>query len=394
MKKFVITLSLLIIVLFSILFFLNPDGIYELSDKTAKYIPHQEIPEGSISLKARDCGACHSAIYQEWQTSLHSKAFIDPFFTAYLKKDKGDPTCAVCHTPLENQSPIILLSQSGQFDDLKTIPNPNYDPELQKEGVTCAACHVKDGVIFGPYRQKQLDAPHPVAYDEKFLRKSLCKQCHEVPSKDFSLMNEGVCSTGMESDTGIWAARGYICQDCHMPTVNRPLMTGFPAREGRKHTWPGAYSTSQLKKVFSFKAVKNPDSGTNNITINITNSGAGHKAPTGDTDRFIVLDFFWVDRQGKKTVLESIEFKRQIIWQPIMFVLSDNRLSPGESTQIIVTTPNNSGTLYVNGTYHVMTDRSLNRLRDKFELKDEWEIHRPFLKEHKIDVSAKNKINE
>ncbi len=388
-RKFILTGISIILILTSI-YLLNPGGIYELNERTAQYIPFQEIPAGIVSLKAKDCGVCHIEIYQEWQTSLHSKAFIDPFFTAYLKKDQGDPTCSVCHTPLENQSPIILSSESGLYDDLTTIPNPDFNPDLQKEGVTCAACHVKDGVIFGPYHEKDLNAPHPVAYDEKFLSKTLCKECHEVPSKDFSLMNEGICSTGMESDTGIWSAKGYICQDCHMPYVKRPLMAGFPAREGRKHLWPGAYSTNQLKKVFSFKAEVND----NILTIHITNSGAGHKAPTGDADRFIILDFFWISDEGIKTELDSIEFKRQVIWQPIMFVLSDNRLSSGESTQIRVPQPSAPGTLYVNGSYHVMTERSFKRLQDHYDLeKDfkeglpkEWSIRRPFIEQQKIDV--------
>ncbi|MCP3849550.1 MAG: hypothetical protein GY694_04835 [Gammaproteobacteria bacterium] len=382
MKKIFIIGSILITLVLFVLFLLNPKGIYELTSKTAQYIPHQTVPSGTLSLKAKDCGLCHEEIYQEWQTSLHSKAFIDPFFTAYLKKDKGDPTCSVCHTPLENQSPIILASESGRYDDLNTTPNPNFDPELQKEGVTCAACHVKNGTVYGPYREKELNAPHPVAYDEKFLNKSLCQQCHEVPSKDFSLMNEGICSTGMESDTGKWAARGYICQDCHMPIIKRPLMTGYPAREGRKHTWPGAYSTHQLKKVFRFKAEQANDG----LLITITNSGAGHKVPTGDPDRFIILDFFWKTQNGKKRPLDSIEFKRQIVWQPVMFVLSDNRLSPGESTQLTLEFPDDKGTLHVNGTYHVMTKSSLKRLQEKYELKNEWEIVRPFITQQKIDI--------
>jgi len=184
----------------------------------------------------------------------------------------------------------------------------------------------------------------------------------------------------MESNSGIWAARGYICQDCHMPAVNRPLMTGFPSREGKKHLWPGGYSTKQLQKVFTFKAKKEQDY----LTITITNSGAGHKAPTGDPDRFIVLDFIWVDESGQEILLESVKFKRSIIWQPIMFVWSDNRLSPGESTSINIKLPKTDGSLVINGTYHVMTDRSFNRLKDKFDLKDEWPIHRPFMTHQKV----------
>lgn len=382
MKKWLIYGISITILSLLILYLLNPKEIYQLTQKTASFIPYQEIPAGLSSLKASDCGVCHIQIYHEWKTSLHAKAWNDPFFKAYLKKDKGDPTCLVCHTPLENQSPVILTSVSNQFHDLKISQNPRFDPELQKEGVTCAACHVKDGIIYGPYRKKDMNAPHPVAYADKFTSKSLCQQCHEVPSKSFSMMNEGICSTGMESNTGLWAARGFICQDCHMPIVKRPLMTTYPAREGRMHTWPGAYSEQQLQKVFSFKAWKKEDK----LHVTITNSGAGHKAPTGDPDRFITLDLIWKEPSGNEVILKTIEFKRQIIWQPVMFVWSDNRLGPGESLNIITDLPEQAGSLYVNGTYHVMTDRSLKRLKEKHDLKEEWPIHRPFIQYQKIKL--------
>lgn len=385
MKKFIIAcllflFSLLLVLL--IIFLLNPSGIYKLSAKTAQFIPLQSIPQALVSLKAKDCGVCHSDIYQEWQTSLHAKAFTDSFFTAYLKKDKGDPTCLVCHTPLLNQSPVILSSESGDYHDLKVTPNPDFDPELQQEGITCAACHVKDGVIYGPYKKTELNAPHPVAYDEKFLNKTICQQCHEVPSKDFSLMNEGICSTGMESNSGLWAARGIICQDCHMPPVTRPLMAGYPAREGKKHLWPGGYSNHQLQKAFTFKAIREQ----NKLLVRITNTGAGHKVPTGDPDRFIVLDFFWIDKKGQKTALDSIEFKRKIVWQPIMFVLSDNRLAPGESTQLTINAPTVQGNLYLTATYNVMTQGSLKRLKDQFELKEHEPIQRVFIERQEIPI--------
>lgn len=188
MKKYITYLIILLILTGGILFLLNPRGIYQLNDKTAKFIPHQEIPSGLVSLKAKDCGICHIEIFKEWQQSLHSQAYTDPFFTAYHKKDKGDPTCLVCHTPVENQNPFILTSTSGQYNDLFTTPNPEFDAEFQQEGVTCAACHVKDGIIYGPFHENTMDAPHPVAYDKEFTSKSLCEQCHEVPSKSFSLM--------------------------------------------------------------------------------------------------------------------------------------------------------------------------------------------------------------
>lgn len=385
MKRIVgvlVAVGLLLAVAYSFI----PQQIYLLNESTAQFVPQQAIPADLVSLKAADCGSCHIEIYQEWQTSLHSKAFTGPFFTAYLKKDKGDPTCLICHVPLQNQSPVMLSSPSGQFDDLEIRTNPDFDAELQNEGVTCSGCHVRDGVVYGPYPADEMNAPHPVAFDAKFLQKSFCNQCHEVPSKRFSLMREGICSTGEESNSGPWADKGYICQNCHMPEVNRPLVPGYPSREGRKHTWPGGYSSHQLQKVFSFEATKNGQQ----LTVTITNSGAGHKAPTGDPDRFIVLEFVWKDEKGHSDTLQTIRFKRQVIWQPVMFVLSDNRLAPGESTGFTVDVPDN-GALFVNGIYHVMSDWSLNRLADNYGLdKDalnpEWAVQRPFLTEHRIDV--------
>jgi len=73
MKKLILIFLSLIILLAAIIFFLNPVGIYQLSDKTARFIPQQTIPEALISLKAKDCGVCHSKIYQEFLYSLFKK---------------------------------------------------------------------------------------------------------------------------------------------------------------------------------------------------------------------------------------------------------------------------------------------------------------------------------
>jgi hypothetical protein len=382
MKKFAGIVVVIAVILAGV-YTLNPDRIYELTGKTTEFIPQQQIPAGLVSLKAEHCGGCHTEIYREWKSSLHSKAFTDPFFTAYHKKDEGDPTCLICHVPLQNQSPV-MLSSSQASGGLSITPNPEFDAELQQEGVTCAGCHVRDGVVYGPYHAKDLNAPHAVGYDEKFLQKSICNQCHEVPSKGFSLMRGGVCSTGMESTVGPWADKGYVCQDCHMPAVTRPLVAGFPPRKGRKHTWPGGYSSEQLKKVFSFKAQKKGS----DLTITITNAGAGHKAPTGDPDRFIILEFYWIDENGHREILHTLKFKRQIIWQPIMFVLYDNRLAPGESLQLESTSPDVTE-VFVDATYHVMTEWSVNRLVDNYGLdpeglKDQWAVRRPFLSRYRI----------
>ena len=88
----------------------------------------------------------------EWKTSIHSQAYRDPFFHAYWTKDKHTWVCLNCHAPLENQQPTLIKEIPRQrVEKALQKPNPQFDPDYQNEGVTCAACHVRDGVILGPF---------------------------------------------------------------------------------------------------------------------------------------------------------------------------------------------------------------------------------------------------
>ena len=60
----------------------KPVVIFGLRSDYAKAIPYQKTPEGIDSLQAESCGTCHREIYEEWKTSIHSRAYEDPFFQA------------------------------------------------------------------------------------------------------------------------------------------------------------------------------------------------------------------------------------------------------------------------------------------------------------------------
>ena len=125
---------------------IKPVVIFGLRSDYAHAIPFQKVPEGLTSLRAESCGECHREIYEEWKTSIHAHAYQDPFFQAYWKKDKQVWVCLNCHTPLENQQATLIKDiPRGRVEKSPQEPNPHYDPEYQKEGVTCAACHVRDG---------------------------------------------------------------------------------------------------------------------------------------------------------------------------------------------------------------------------------------------------------
>jgi hypothetical protein len=68
---------------------IKPVVIFGLRSDYAHAIPFQQIPEGLTSLKAESCGQCHEEIYEEWKSSIHARAYEDPFFQAYWKKDKN-----------------------------------------------------------------------------------------------------------------------------------------------------------------------------------------------------------------------------------------------------------------------------------------------------------------
>src|SRR5262245_54806779 len=35
-------------------------------------LPHSEVPEGLVDLRAESCGVCHVEIYKEWKVSTHA----------------------------------------------------------------------------------------------------------------------------------------------------------------------------------------------------------------------------------------------------------------------------------------------------------------------------------
>ncbi|MCF6282279.1 MAG: cytochrome c family protein [Candidatus Polarisedimenticolaceae bacterium] len=345
--------------------------IYELNEATAVGVPYQEIPKGLTSINASACGDCHQAIYAEWRTTMHAAAYTDPFFQAYWKKDKQTWSCLTCHTPLENQlQRRITQFKNGDLSEPQFEPNRRFDAQLQQEGVTCAACHLRDGIIYGPYPAEQLNAPHPVAYDERFLSESICLGCHEVAETPFSLMRSGICGTGDEWKNGPYISQGYRCQTCHMPEVTRPLVSGMKSHKGGRHLWRGGNSPEQVAKALTIQVIPLDN---RELRVDITNSGAGHKFPTGDPDREVFITAKLVNKVGRDLQTEALHIRRLIIWKPIMIELSDNRIEPLETRSLFLTLPsgqNQELTIEVEGIYQILSERARKKLETYYGLKD------------------------
>ncbi|MCS6897916.1 MAG: cytochrome c family protein, partial [Nitrospira sp.] len=354
----------------------KPVVIFGLRSDYAHAIPYQEIPAGLASLRAESCGTCHVDIYNEWKTSIHSQAYLDPFFQAYWTKDKRIWICLNCHTPLENQQPTLIQSiPRNRVERAVQTPNPRYDPDYQREGVTCAACHVRDGVILGPYEDAQ--APHPTKYDPLFRTTQLCQRCHSVVGGPAQFYNGGPCGTYAEFEGGYWMQeRGYICQTCHMPEIERPVAVGGPVRRGRQHLWRGGHDPEMLKRAIDVKVTAEPPTPKPGdrvrVTLTLTNAAAGHKLPTGDPDRHFTVEFSVQDQGGKILKHQSDTMGRWILWQPAIVELYDNRLMPLASRDYIFDyhVPREGGDLRlgVKVRYHILTERQHQMLIDKYGL--------------------------
>ena len=352
--------------------------IFGIREDFSRAIPYDKPVPGIPGIRAEQCGACHQAIYEEWKTSYHAQAYVDPFFQAYWKKDEHIWICLNCHTPMEPQQPWIIKGlKDGKVHKPIKVDNPNYDPEYQKEGISCATCHVRDGVIEGPYEDSI--APHPTRFHPRFRTTDICFTCHQVPSGPFQFYEGGPCSTFPEFEGGPYFKQGMICQDCHMPAVERPIAEGGPVRHGRRHLWQGGHFPEMVQRairveIHSDPSVFEPGKETR-IVLTLTNSGAGHKIPTGDPDRFFTVEFELKDAQGKVLKQQSHTMSRWIIWKPFIVEVYENRLVPlasrDYSFRFRVPRQPEGLTLTTRIRYHILTDKQYEKLKTKYGLAGE-----------------------
>jgi hypothetical protein len=100
-------------------------------------------PPPTAALTAQQCGVCHQAIYQQWQSSMHSHALTSPAVIVQTNADLAGPFanapgpdpqkfCVNCHGPTES----ALVTSAA-------MPPPASTH--WKDGITCTSCHQFDG---------------------------------------------------------------------------------------------------------------------------------------------------------------------------------------------------------------------------------------------------------
>jgi len=311
--------------------------IQPLSKSWEFAIPNQEIPEGLTAMNAAYCATCHRDHYEEWKLSTHAHAWTDLQFQSEIKKESSPFMCINCHIPLQNQQEYIVtgLIDGDIYQPVKE-ENPHFDYELQQEGITCASCHVRNGAIIGSIGSK--NAPHKVIKDPEFLSEKLCIGCHNASAE---LTTTLVCTfeTGDE-----WKAGPYFgkenCISCHMEEIERPLVAGYEPRISHRHFFAGSgipkFDTVVTKMLSGYAYYPQPPKKkyqlSDSITyqLNIKNEFAGHRVPTGDPERYFLINFALINEVGDTLTTQTDRIGEKWEWYPKAKKIADNNLYPNE----------------------------------------------------------------
>ncbi len=320
--------------------------------------------EGLGSGSAETCGACHEEIYEEWQVSTHAAAWIDPQFQAEITKSANRWLCLNCHTPLlvqQDRWPVGLRADDVELPEL--VENALFDAALREEGITCAACHVVDGVIHGPGLEDG-QAPHAVQADARFTSETLCLRCHQAEATYAGKTFACSFQTGEEWAQGPYAAEGTGCTDCHMPRVTRPAATGGPPREVARHWWRGA-GIPKVAGVHPPEEANPAGLGLeaswegDRVVVSATNARAGHRLPTGDPERWVQITLRFADATGAALGEPwTARIGQEWSWHPVAQKLGDNRLAPRETRAWTLDAPAGAVEATITGSSHRMSEET------------------------------------
>ena len=245
----------------------------------AKPIPPQGTPPASFSpieasLAPESCGTCHVQQFDDWRSSLHSRTIGAGILWQFHVMDQADANaCMNCHAPLAEQKALMALEFG--WSNAPTSPPPAYvPPNLHRQGLVCAGCHVRAYVHYGPIPRKgkaspSFDRPPHGGFQASaaFEDSRFCAVCHQFTPGEPSLNGKLLENTYEEWRTTRYAREGRSCQSCHMPD--------------RRHLWRGIHDPEMVRRALNvdLKIVRRSQSKFEAQVV-ITNIGAGHDFPT------------------------------------------------------------------------------------------------------------------
>jgi predicted CXXCH cytochrome family protein len=227
------------------------------------------------------CGGCHPRIYEEWQETLHAKAWIDPVY----RMSAGNPPrleCRGCHS----MEPVLARELSTDLSY-----RPVFRPYNHEDGVSCLSCHgLADGSVAAA--RDVPGAPCRPRRDDRLKTPEFCGACHNPSHSAY--------------DEWKRSKSGKSCVGCHA------------SKEGKfTHRMRGCDDPEFVKSGLDWSC----DVAGGMLRVTLTNR-SGHKLPSEVPTRLLRVRVRLDERE------EEVLFRRpmkQIVGE------RDNRLWPDET---------------------------------------------------------------
>lgn len=293
------------------------------------------------SLMPADCGSCHVEQYRDWQTSLHAKAMGPGLMGQLVGMDPAardeHQACIRCHAPLAEQADALadaLGTAEGATSDGSTVASPPV-ASLHRQGVVCAACHVRAHQRAGPPRRdgstpdaaQNSTLPHAgFVASGAFEDSRFCSACHQFQQDEYSLNDKLLENTYREWRASRHAREGRTCQSCHMPA--------------RRHLWRGIHDPEMLRSGVAFSVQGGEWIATGiRAALTVRNSGVGHYLPTYVTPR-LIAEIEQVDIDGRSLPGSRVAhiIQRQLPLD-LGHEIADTRLPPDGEVRLLYERP-------------------------------------------------------
>jgi hypothetical protein len=235
------------------------------------------VDAGDWSSSSARCGGCHVREHSQWRASAHRTSFGGARFEAELRGENA--FCGGCHAPLGR-------------------------PE---EGVGCAACHLRDGVVIASSVSGR--APHPSRIDPDAAGVGACARCH-----DFAFPDDPTLA--MQATVHEWEESGSerACASCHLPST-----------DGRTdHTLYGPSGEMLESSVRVVVRAVRTDRGVR-VRARLSAGDVGHSVPSGDVFRALELRVSSGDHTSRVRLDRGI---RVVHGQGLREVAADRRVPP------------------------------------------------------------------
>jgi hypothetical protein len=204
------------------------------------------------------CKTCHPTHFDQWQSSMHAYASVDPVFVAMNKRGQRETNnqlgtfCVQCHAPM---AVALNLTDGTDFDPTTLPPAAN--------GVTCYFCHdvakvVDDhnnglqialdsnmrGGLQGAVESPAHQSTYDLLMDSEKNDSSMCGSCHDIVTPKGVALERTFAEWKTTFFTEADPLHHLTCGGCHMksstdriadPSLGTPQRTnGF-----HEHRWQG-----------------------------------------------------------------------------------------------------------------------------------------------------------